>query len=258
MTFDLALRATEILLALAFLQQSAEHIFGPRQIDRLFLPRAILGIALLLGLQTQWALLGLCIHSLFVLHRYQGPYNGGSDRMGLLTLYCLCLSRWLPDGILAEAAFGYLAVQLILSYFISGQVKIVNPEWRSGRALADVFSFSAYPVAESLRAFASYPRLLWAASWAVMLFEVLFPFSVLNATTLIAALVLAAGFHLANACLFGLNRFVWFWITAYPSILWLQSRLLPTLRSQGTGVTRPALPASTLDLAGHALAVIAC
>jgi hypothetical protein len=41
-----------------------------------------------------------------------------------------------------------------------------------------------------------------------------------------AALGIAVLFHLANACLFGLNRFVWVWIAAYPAILWLQSRLL--------------------------------
>ena len=73
---------------------------------------------------------------------------------------------------------------------------------------------------------ADHPRLLWLASWAVMLFEVLFPLSILNVTTLFAALGVAIMFHIANACLFGLNRFVWFWIAAYPSILWLQTRLL--------------------------------
>ena len=228
MTFECALRATEILLALAFLQQSAEHLAGTHTAPLLFLPRAMLSIALISGWYSSWVLLALCIHSVLILHRFQGPYNGGSDRMGLLILYCLCLSRWLPDGLLAQAAFGYLGIQVILSYFISGQVKIVNPEWRSGRALSDVFSFSAYPVAENLRGLAQFPGLLWAASWAVMLFEVLFPLSFLNETLLIAALVIAATFHLANAWLFGLNRFLWFWIAAYPSLLWLQSRLLGT------------------------------
>jgi hypothetical protein len=226
MTFDLALRATEVLLGLAFLQQSAEHIVGARDTRRLFILRAALSIVLVLGFHSQWVLLALCAHSLVVLHRYAGPYNGGSDRMGLLILYCVCLSRWLPNGVLSEAAFGYLGVQVILSYFISGQVKIVNPEWRSGRALRDVFSFSAYPVAESLRSLAERPHLLWSASWAVMLFEILFPLSILNSTILIAALIVAAAFHVANACLFGLNRFVWFWIASYPSILWLQARLM--------------------------------
>ncbi|MEP2470158.1 HTTM domain-containing protein [Roseobacter sp.] len=224
---DPALRLTEILLALAFLQQSAEHMFGSRGARALFAPRAVLSIMLLLGPYSPWVLLALSAHSVLILHRFQGPYNGGSDRMGLLILYCLCLARWLPDGIGAEAAFGYLAVQVILSYFISGQVKIVNSEWRSGRALQDVFRFSAYPVSGSLRALADRPRLLWAASWVVMLFEVAFPFSILNSTALIVALCIAAMFHVANAWLFGLNRFVWFWIAAYPSILWLQTRLVP-------------------------------
>lgn len=227
MTLDLALRATEIFLALAFLQQSAEHIIASSDARFLFLPRAALSIILLLGPFSPWVLLALSAHSLVVLHRFGGPYNGGSDRMGLLILYCLCLSRWLPDGITTEAAFGYLGVQVVMSYFISGHVKIINREWRSGRALQDVFSFSAYPVAESLRALANRPRLLWSASWAVMLFEVLFPLSVLNSSILVSALCVAAMFHVANACLFGLNRFVWFWIAAYPSILWLQTRLLP-------------------------------
>jgi len=226
LTLDAALRATEIILALAFLQQSAEHVLGSHTARILFVGRAALCILLLWGFLSAWVLLALCVHSILVLHRFQGPYNGGSDRMGLLVLYCLCAARWMPNAMLQEAAFGYLAVQVILSYFISGQVKIVNPEWRSGRALRDVFSFSAYPVAESLRALAQRPRLLWAASWSVMLFELLFPLSFLNASLLVLALILAAGFHIANACLFGLNRFVWFWVAAYPSILWLQGRVL--------------------------------
>lgn len=226
MTFDFALRATEVLLAVAFLQQSAEHIIGSQEAHLLFIPRALLSVALLVGIDSQWVLLMLSAHSLTILHRYQGPYNGGSDRMGLLILYCLCLSHWLPDGILSEAAFGYLSIQVTLSYFISGQVKLVNPEWRNGQALTDVFSFSAYPVSESLRNLASQPRLLWCASWTVMLFEVLFPLSLLSPALLIPALIVACAFHVANACLFGLNRFVWFWIASYPSILWVQARLM--------------------------------
>ena len=226
MTLELALRATEIILALAFLQQSLEHFMGAGGERSLFLPRAIFSILLLGGFYSQWALLALSLHSLFILHRFAGPYNGGSDRMGLLILYCLGAARFLPEGIGQEMAFGYLAVQVVLSYFISGQVKIFNPDWRSGRALRDVFSFSAYPVSDALRGLADHPRMLWLMSWAVMLFELLFPLSLINNDTLIVALVLAALFHLANACVFGLNRFLWFWIAAYPSLIWLQSRLV--------------------------------
>jgi hypothetical protein len=62
-------------------------------------------------------------------------------------------------------------------------------------------------------------------SWAVMLFELAFPFTLLTQTTLIIGLAIATTFHFANACLFGLNRFFWIWLAAYPSILWLQYRI---------------------------------
>jgi hypothetical protein len=225
MSFELALRTTDVLLALAFLQQCAEHMIACARDRRVFAPRAVLSVLLLAGIWTPWVVLALALHSGAILLRFNGPYNGGSDRMGLLVLYCLCGAHLLPQGTLREAAFGYLAVQVVLSYFIAGQVKLVNPEWRSGRALADVFAFSAYPVSEQLRALAHRVRLMRTMSWAVMLFEVVFPLALLEGRLLVLVLPVAALFHLANAFLFGLNRFFWVWIAAYPSILWLQERL---------------------------------
>ena len=58
-----------------------------------------------------------------------------------------------------------------------------------------------------------------------MLFELAFPLTLLTQTTLIMGLAVAATFHFANAGLFGLNRFFWIWLAAYPSILWLQNRV---------------------------------
>jgi hypothetical protein len=225
MSLDLAIRFTEIMLALAFIQQSIEHIYLQKDERRLFFPRLTLSILLLLGFHVIWVCLVLLVNALFILIRFQGPYNGGSDRMALLILCCLCLVHLAPTLQWQECVFGYLALQLILSYFISGWVKIVNAEWRTGRALQDVFLFSAYPVSEALRAWANRPKLLRFMSWAVMGFELAFPFSLLNQTTLIVALIIAAIFHLANACLFGLNRFFWVWLAAYPSILWFQHRV---------------------------------
>ena len=149
MTLDLAIRYTEILLALAFIQQCAEHLRGPRNEQILFFGRMVLSVLLLFGFQTQWVCVGLVIVGLFILERFQGPYNGGSDRMSLLTLCCLSLVHFMPTLQWQEYVFGYLALQLVLSYFIAGWVKIVNPQWRNGHALQDVFRFSAYPVSES-------------------------------------------------------------------------------------------------------------
>lgn len=225
MTLDAAIRLTEILLGLALLQQSLEHLGGAKKDRALFAARAGLCVSLIAGLWSSAVLAGLALLSLVILRRFQGPYNGGADRMGLLALWCLTATHFLPEERWREIAFGYLGAQLLLSYFISGWVKVLNPDWRNGRALQDVFLFSAYPVAENLRRLAERPRLLFVASWSVMLLELAFPFALLSQPILIAALILTALFHLANACLFGLNRFFWTWIAVYPAILWLQGRI---------------------------------
>ena len=224
MSLDYAVRCTEMLLAFAFLQQSAEHLCVPGE-RRLFLPRIALSLLLMAGFAAPWMCLALLIHAQFILQRFDGPYNGGSDRMGLLILSCLCLVHFMPSPRAREAAFGYLALQVLLSYFIAGWVKITNPEWRTGRASRDVLLFSAYPASESLRAGADWPRSVCLASWAVMLFELFFPLAVLSPQALVIGLTVAASFHFVNACLFGLNRFFWIWLAAYPSLSWLQQRL---------------------------------
>ncbi len=225
MTLDLAIRLTEIILGLAFAQQSAEHLYVSKSDRWLFGTRLILSVSLILGFLTQWMCFALIINALFFLNRFQGPYNGGSDRMGMLILCCLGASHFMPTPQWSEYIFGYLAIQLMLSYFIAGWVKIMNPDWRNGRALQDVFSFSAYPVSETLRGWASHPQILFIMAWAIMGFEILFPLAFMTQTALLIGLFIAGLFHLANACLFGLNRFFWFWLAAYPSIIWLQDRL---------------------------------
>jgi hypothetical protein len=225
MSLNEAVRLTEMLLGFAFVQQSVEHLFAQPDNRKLYAPRLLLAILLITGAQTALVAALLLLLGLLQLQRFQGPYNGGSDRMSLLILCCLCLTHWLPRERWQEIAFGYLALQLVLSYFISGWVKVVNPQWRNGRALRDVFEFSAYPASESLRRWAQRPQLMLGMSWAVMLFELLFPLALLSAPSLYAALPIAASFHFANACLFGLNRFFWIWIAAYPSLIWFQQRI---------------------------------
>lgn len=226
MTLETALRLSEVLMACAFVQQSTEHLVGPLKERVLFGLRIVLSLVLLTGIASPWVLLALLVLGWITLHQFQGPYNGGSDRMSLLILTCLCAARWAPSQNLQETIYAYLGFQLVMSYVMSGWVKLKNPDWRTGVALCDVFRFSAYPVSEDLRRWADAPRVLRVLSWGVILFEILFPLALLNQVTLIIALILAAGFHFSNACLFGLNRFFWIWLAAYPAILWLQDRIL--------------------------------
>lgn len=233
MTFSQATHLCAAMMALAFIQQSLEHL-RPQVASRermLFAARLTLSMLLLaasLGMPGPSAgvatMLLLALH-LAILPWFNGPYNGGADRMGLLMLVCLAGAFVLPAQRWRELAFGYLGIQLLLSYFMAGWVKIVNRDWRNGRALRDVFLFSAYPAGENLRRWADRPRLLCGAGWGVMILELGFPLTMLSRYALVVALTLTALFHLANACLFGLNRFFWIWIAAYPSILWLQERI---------------------------------
>jgi hypothetical protein len=226
MLLDQAVRYSEIILAFAYAQQSLEYIRGLQPEKTWGVIRLLLSILLLMGFQPVLVEAGLLIVACVLLYRFQGPYNGGSDCMSILVLLCLFLSHIAPTPFWQQLALGYLAFQLTFSYFQSGYIKIINADWRSGQALADVFAITAYPVSEHARRWAKSPQLMFVMSWSVIVFELLFPLSLLNHYALIVALAIAAMFHLANACLFGLNRFFWIWPAAYPIILWFQSRLM--------------------------------
>lgn len=225
MSMELAQRLSEALLGWALLQASAEHLVTHVRLRALYGLRALAGLALIAGVAPALALWLAWIATAFHLRLHHGPYNGGADKMAVLILTCLGLARILPDA-WVELALSYLAAQLILSYFVSGWIKVIKGEWRRGEALVDVFRYSAYPVSERLRLWSDRPRALWAMGWAVMGLELVFPLTLLWAPALWVALALTASFHLANACLFGLNRFFWIWISAYPVLLWFQGRVL--------------------------------
>jgi len=225
MSLDTAIRLTEILLSIALIQQSLEHIFGLRDERLLYCVRLVLAVLLLAGVQSQWVCLALFINVLFVLRRFQGPYNGGSDLLSMLLITSLAAVHFVPEGRWQEYIFGYLGLQVVFSYFKSGWSKVIHRDWRTGQALVDVFEFSVYPASDATRAWAVHPRLLLAMAWAVILFELLFPLALLSREALVIGLTVAMSFHVANFVLFGFNRFVWVWAAAYPSLIWLQARL---------------------------------
>ena len=227
MSLDDAIRLTEILLAVALIQQSLEHLVGLPDERPHYAVRLMLSLLLMLGVYPGWVCAALFVNALFILRRFQGPYNGGSDLLSLLLITSLFAVHLMPSARWQEYVFGYLALQVMFSYLKSGWSKVVHEDWRTGRALRDVFLFSVYPVSEATRGWTDRPRLLCAMSWAVILLELLFPLALLSQPLLAAALAAMFAFHLANFVLFGFNRFVWVWGAAYPSLIWLQARLEP-------------------------------
>jgi hypothetical protein len=155
--------------------------------------------------------------------RWRGAFNGGSDSMTLVVLLPLAISRlpW-PDAALAtRIALAYIALQSLLSYFIAGVVKVVEANWRDGRALGEFLGNPQYGVPSAIQRLVRRPFAARFLAWSVLAFELLAPALVLTPATCLTFLAVAALFHTVNARVLGLNRFVFAWISTYPAILFL-------------------------------------
>jgi uncharacterized membrane protein len=160
--------------------------------------------------------------TLLIAMRFRGSYNGGSDSMLLVVLLALAVAR--SDERFAPAALGYAAAQLVLSYAISGWAKLRDPQWRTGTALNVLVRLPHYGVPRRLVAMLS-SRAARPASFAMLAFECAFPIALVDIRVCVVMLVIATVFHLTNAVVFGLNRFLWAWLAAFPALLFWVERL---------------------------------
>jgi pimeloyl-ACP methyl ester carboxylesterase len=157
-----------------------------------------------------------------------------------------------------DAGLWFIGMQAALSYGASGWAKLVNPAWRNGKALTGVMRTEAYGDPHVWRLFRKYPRAAEVLAAGVLALECLFPVVYLGKGRLAAPFVLSAGaFHLANARLMGLGRFVWAFGSMYPSLFYTTGErgqpggerrddLVPVLAAVGT------VGAIGAAVAGHA------
>jgi hypothetical protein len=141
--------------------------------------------------------------------RFRGSYNGGSDAMTLVVLLGLALARTFSP----QLGLAYITAQLVLSYFLAGVFKLRDPAWRDGSALPRLLAAPQYrttPLSIPMARLAGY---------AVITFECTFPLALLDAATAWAFMLAGITFHVLNARVLGLNRFLWAWLAAYPALL---------------------------------------
>ncbi len=148
--------------------------------------------------------------------RFGGSFNGGSDAMLLVVVIGVALAR----AVSAPLGLGYVAAQLVLSYGIAGIVKLRVRGWRDGTALAQLLTAPPYRVAPCVLRLIGRRHVALAASWLVITLECGFPAALVAPELAIALLVGAGAFHVGNALVLGLNRFVWAWLAAYPALLY--------------------------------------
>jgi hypothetical protein len=183
--------------------------------------------AIFLLVNTPWAhwifSAVLTLSTLLISVRWLGTFNGGSDYMTFLILYSITIGRFFENNerILKGAIF-YIAIQTCLSYFVAGVVKLKSGEWRSGRALAEFFNASYYEVPERAKKLPF--GLLVILSWVLIIFECGFPLALHNLTGCYFFIGAAVLFHLGAFYLFGLNRFLFAWLAAYPALTYLAAR----------------------------------
>lgn len=223
-----ALQFAQWLLAGGLALQAAESLVARRTFGH----RTIFAVRLLLcgllaviepvSLAATAVHAGLLATSMVLVARLRGPLCGGSDAMWFqvqLGLLLASLAGWHP--VLARVGLGWIAAQSVLSYALAGVVKLRNPSWRSGEAVRQLLaSDGPYVIWAPARGVVKHAAVCGALAWAVMVFEVLFPL-VLVVPAEVRWMWLAAGFvfHLGNALVLGLNRFVWAWVATYPALL---------------------------------------
>jgi hypothetical protein len=155
--------------------------------------------------------------------RFRGSFNGGSDSMSMVVLTATSAAAISGHAALAsKLALYYIAVQVTLSYVVAGLAKLQHADWREGRALRHFVAAGAYEVPERL---ARAPwlqdrRLCRVMAWGVIGFECLFPCAWLGPRACLIMLALGLAFHVANAFVFGLNRFVFAWAAGYPALFY--------------------------------------
>ena len=62
----------------------------------------------------------------FLLHRFQGQYSW-SMRIGLLTLWRIIFSKWIPEAVVEQAAEGHVLILTPLSVFLRVQFTTLTP-----------------------------------------------------------------------------------------------------------------------------------
>lgn len=185
-------------------------VFGTRGITAILVLQLASGVALPLVAHPLVPAMAAAT-TLAIAVRFRGTFNGGSDSMLLVVLVALALP--------GRSGLALAAIQLVLSYAIAGLAKLGDPAWRRGTALATLVQLPHYAVPRALAPLLS-GRLGRVTAFAMLAFECTFPLALVDPAACTAYLAVGAAFHLGNAITFGLNRFLWTWLAAYPALMY--------------------------------------
>lgn len=185
--------------------------------------RLLLGL-LLINFSSSLIFGVLIVISLLISIRWRGTFNGGSDYMTLIVLISLFISSLSIHPKFQYAAIYYLCFQVASSYFLAGLVKVKNKDWRNGKALKAFLGNTIYKQNSISEVIVDSPLILRILSIITIIWELSFPLAFLSPNFAIIFLTIGFLFHLANAYLLGLNRFLFIWVATYPAVLFIANK----------------------------------
>ena len=166
----------------------------------------------------------LLLISLMVCLRFRGTFNGGSDYMTMVILLSMCISNISESNAsYLLAGLCYIAIQVTLSYFVAGVIKAFKSSWRNGTSLSIFLTSSPYPLSPAVTGIIKNRKLMMGASWAVIAFECSAPLVFFIDGFPPLFLAVAVLFHVSTVYVFGLNRFLFAWLSAYPALYFLST-----------------------------------
>lgn len=209
-----------------WLQKLFDWLFQERVHQAHLLLRLGAAASLFFGVSLVCAVF-LFISSLLILIRWRGAFNGGSDFMTMVVLTGLLVSQVaqpIVGPVIAwKAGLWYVTIHSISSYFISGTIKLVSSDWRSGRVLIYFLDGGLYgPLSND--SLLRKKSIAVTASWSFIVWECLFPLALAGPQWAMLWCGIAALFHFLVFRFFGLNRFFWAWAASFPAIIYCSTQ----------------------------------
>jgi len=149
--------------------------------------------------------------------------DDGSDQMLSILAITMSLCFLEPNNsIVLTIGLFFIGLQAILAYSTAGIAKIVSPIWRSGMAVYRVLNTKTYGNEKFATFLNEHKFLGLVLSWSVIVFEIMFLFTLVAPIQLVYALFIGAAiFHFFSAILMGLNVFIWSFIATFPAVLYV-------------------------------------
>lgn len=215
--------AQELPAQPAWLKSGLTLLLQPGPYRAMLVLRLVLALGLMLGLVGLAGAAVLFVMALLLLLRWRGAFNGGSDFMTLVGLSGLLLAHLVGaianESLGWQAGFWYISLQTVSSYFVSGWVKLLRAEWRSGQAMTLFLDTGVYgPLAQN--SIFRNPQVARLCAWSFTLWEGCFPLALLDVRLALVFCGVASLFHFLVFWFFGLNRFFWAWLSSFPAVVY--------------------------------------